>query len=138
MVLRDGDGPEECDQLGARDAWVFEADGTYYMHYDAAGPEGWLLSSRSAWTSSPGRRKVLCWTSANRVKTTRRPPRMALPISTAHGGTCSISVRRTCRRAESGPVFPLSHDEGHWLPPAGPWIKQPEVVPVPLHARHLL
>jgi hypothetical protein len=37
VVLRHGDGPGRCDILGARDVWVFEADGTYYMHYDAAG-----------------------------------------------------------------------------------------------------
>ena len=44
IVLRYGDGPEQCDILGARDVWVFEANGTYYMHYDAAGPKGWLSS----------------------------------------------------------------------------------------------
>jgi predicted GH43/DUF377 family glycosyl hydrolase len=44
IVLRYGDGPDQCDILGARDVWVFEADGSYYMHYDAAGPEGWLSS----------------------------------------------------------------------------------------------
>jgi predicted GH43/DUF377 family glycosyl hydrolase len=44
IVLRHGDGPGRCDMLGARDVWVFEHDGTYYMHYDAAGPEGWLCS----------------------------------------------------------------------------------------------
>ena len=38
VVLRHGDGPGQCDILGARDVWVYEADGTYYMHYDAAGP----------------------------------------------------------------------------------------------------
>jgi len=41
IVLRYGDGPEKCDILGARDVWVFEADGTYYMRlalfYDAPG-----------------------------------------------------------------------------------------------------
>lgn len=26
IVLRYGDGPDECDILGARDVWVFEAD----------------------------------------------------------------------------------------------------------------
>ncbi len=37
IVLRCGNGPDRCDILGARDVWVFEADGTYYMHYDAPG-----------------------------------------------------------------------------------------------------
>ena len=44
VVLRHGNGPGKCDLLGARDIWVFEDGGTYYMHYDAAGPTGWLAS----------------------------------------------------------------------------------------------
>ena len=44
VVLRHGDGPGQCDIHGARDVWVYEADGTYYMHYDAAGPKGWLAA----------------------------------------------------------------------------------------------
>ena len=44
IVLRYGDGPEQCDMYGARDVWVFESEGTYYMHYDAAGPKGWLVA----------------------------------------------------------------------------------------------
>ena len=24
------------------DVWVYECEGTYYMHYDGAGPKGWL------------------------------------------------------------------------------------------------
>ena len=44
VVLRHGDGPDQCDIHGARDVWVYEADGTYYMHYDAAGPKGWLAA----------------------------------------------------------------------------------------------
>jgi len=44
IVLKYGDGPDSCDMLGARDVWVFEDGGTYYMHYDAAGPQGWLSS----------------------------------------------------------------------------------------------
>jgi len=44
IVLKYGDGPDKCDMLGARDVWVFEDAGTYYMHYDAAGPKGWLSS----------------------------------------------------------------------------------------------
>ncbi|MCX6925249.1 MAG: hypothetical protein NT154_18865, partial [Verrucomicrobia bacterium] len=41
-VLRHGDGPGQCDVLGARDIWVYEHKGEYYMHYDGAGPKGWL------------------------------------------------------------------------------------------------
>ncbi len=43
VVMRHGDGPDRCDYLGARDVWVWEHRGTYYMHYDGAGPKGWLV-----------------------------------------------------------------------------------------------
>lgn len=42
VVLRHGTGPGGCDRLGARDVWAWEADGRYFLHYDGAGPRGWL------------------------------------------------------------------------------------------------
>lgn len=42
IVLPYGTGPLDCDYLGARDVWVFGHDGKFYMHYDGAGPKGWL------------------------------------------------------------------------------------------------
>jgi len=42
VVLRHGVGPNQCDYLGARDVWIWPADGTFFMHYDGAGPKGWL------------------------------------------------------------------------------------------------
>src|SRR5205823_1801841 len=41
-VLKHGAGPNQCDYLGARDVWVWETGGKYFMHYDGAGPKGWL------------------------------------------------------------------------------------------------
>jgi len=40
-ILRHGEGPAQCDALGAREAIVFAHDGQYYLHYDGAGPDGW-------------------------------------------------------------------------------------------------
>jgi predicted GH43/DUF377 family glycosyl hydrolase len=42
IVFEHGRGPDACDILGARDATIFEENGTYYLGYDGAGPEGWL------------------------------------------------------------------------------------------------
>ena len=44
VVLKHGGGPGDCDRLGAREAIVFEDKGAYYLHYDGAGPKGWLAS----------------------------------------------------------------------------------------------
>ncbi len=41
VVLRHSD---VFDKYGARDVWVFEHNGTFYMHYDAAGESGWLAA----------------------------------------------------------------------------------------------
>ncbi|MHB8581229.1 MAG: glycoside hydrolase family protein [Ignavibacteriaceae bacterium] len=42
LVYRHGEGPDSCDYLNARDVWVWKYKDTYYMHYDGAGPKGWL------------------------------------------------------------------------------------------------
>ncbi len=40
-IIRHGQGPSNCDFLGAREAICFRCKGTYYLHYDGAGPTGW-------------------------------------------------------------------------------------------------
>ncbi len=42
VVFKHGSGPDRCDYLGAREASVFEYKGKYYLHYDGAGPNGWV------------------------------------------------------------------------------------------------
>ena len=44
VILKHGGGPGGCDVLGAREAIVFADQGTFYLHYDGAGPKGWLAS----------------------------------------------------------------------------------------------
>lgn len=41
-IIHYGTGPNRCDYLGAREAICFRAGDTYYLHYDGAGPQGWL------------------------------------------------------------------------------------------------
>ncbi len=40
-IIKHGQGPAKCDYLGAREATCFHFGGTYYLHYDGAGPDGW-------------------------------------------------------------------------------------------------
>jgi len=42
IILNHGIGPDSCDIYGARDIWVWEYRQTFYMHYDGAGPKGWV------------------------------------------------------------------------------------------------
>ncbi len=41
-IIRHGSGPNRSDELGAREAICFRSGKTYYLHYDGAGPSGWL------------------------------------------------------------------------------------------------
>ena len=43
VVFEYGHGPESCDYLGAREAWVFEHEGLYHMTYDGSGLNAWLV-----------------------------------------------------------------------------------------------
>src|SRR5205085_12425868 len=40
-IIRHGEGPAQCDYLGARESICFRSGNTYYLHYDGAGPTGW-------------------------------------------------------------------------------------------------
>jgi predicted GH43/DUF377 family glycosyl hydrolase len=42
IIIRHSRNPGDPDFMGARDVWVFKYGDTYYMHYDGAGPKGWL------------------------------------------------------------------------------------------------
>ena len=42
VVIRHESGSDRCDVYGAREAIVYEHQGKYYLHYDGAGPKGWL------------------------------------------------------------------------------------------------
>ena len=42
IIYHHGNGPNQCDLRGARDVWVWQHAGKFYMHYDGAGPKGWL------------------------------------------------------------------------------------------------
>lgn len=40
-ILVHGEGPDQSDYLGSREAICFRSGNTYYLHYDGAGPTGW-------------------------------------------------------------------------------------------------
>ncbi len=42
IILRHGDGPNQCDINGAREPTLIEDGGKYYLFYDGGGPKGWL------------------------------------------------------------------------------------------------
>lgn len=56
MILKHGDGPGQCDYLGAREALIFEEKGVYHLFYDAPGGNSTSHMKRNlgvAWLGLP-------------------------------------------------------------------------------------
>lgn len=129
-ILRHGQGPAQCDYLGAREAICFQAGDTYFLHYDGAGPTGWRAclaishdlqhwdlkgpvldlgksgeddagTASSPWTVFDGREWHMFYVGSRK---TTAPP----------------------NRIPAVPYFTLAAKSPR---PEGPWIKQKELIP---------
>ena len=129
-VLRHGDGPGRCDYLGARDVWVWKHGSTYYMHYDGAGPQGWLACQA---------------TSKDLVHWTKQGPVLPLGSTTADDSASAsygvtfregkrwhlfyLDTPHTTPAPDYIPAFPYLTLKAQAASPTGPWNKQPDVIP---------
>jgi len=130
IVLRYGDGPGNCDLLGARDIWVFEANGTYFMHYDGAGEKGWLACLAES-------KDLINWEKKGPILNFGKPyeddsKTASYGVTYFDGkewhlfylGTPNVSAA-----PDLIPSFPYLTMKAKGNSPAGPWIKQKNVVP---------
>ncbi len=130
VVLRHGGGPQECDQYGARDVWVFEAKGQYYMHYDAAGPKGWLCALATS-------KDLEHWTKKGPVLDLGKPgsedsQSASYGVTYFDGSVWQMFYMGTPNASpppDRVPMFPYLTMKAWSTSPTGPWQKQPEVVP---------
>jgi predicted GH43/DUF377 family glycosyl hydrolase len=130
VVLRHGGGPKQCDIYGARDVWVFEHGGRYFMHYDAAGPAAWL----SALATS---KNLKHWSKKGPVLELGKPgegdSKSASYGVTYFDGTVwhmfYLGTPNTTPEPDRIPGFPYLTMKATAQGPAGPWVKQPEVTP---------
>ncbi len=129
VVLRHGGGPANSDVHGARDVWAWEADGTYYMHYDAAGPRGWLAALA---------------VSKDLVNWEKRGPVLDFGQwgeDDSHSASYGVTYREgdtwhmfylgtpVALPPDYVPGFPYLTLKATAKSPAGPWTKQRQVVP---------
>jgi len=130
VVLRHGDGPGECDKLGARDIWVFKAGGTYDMHYDGAGPRGWLTCLATS-------TDLVHWTKRGPVLDFGKPGEDDC-ASASYGVTYFdgrmwhmfyLGTPNASPAPDLIPSFPYLTMKARSQSPVGPWTKQREVVP---------
>ncbi len=130
VVLKHGDGPEQCDIHGARDIWVYEAGGIYYMHYDGAGPKGWLACLATS-------TDLAHWTKKGPVLDFGNPGEND-SASASYGVTYFdgktwhmfyLGTPHASRAPDFIPSFPYLTMKAQSRSPAGPWVKQRDVVP---------
>jgi hypothetical protein len=130
IVMKYGDGPDSCDILGARDIWVFEAGGKYYMHYDGAGSVGWLCCLAESTDLNH-------WIKKGAVldfgKATEDDSKSASYGVTYFDGKewhmFYLGTPHTSPAPDLIPSFPYLTMKAKGKSPAGPWTKQKEVIP---------
>jgi len=130
VVLRHGDGPNRCDELGARDLWLFKQGSTYYMHYDAAGPQGWLAALATS-------RDLVHWEKRGAVLELGQPGQddsksASYGVTFKDGHTWHmfyLGTPNTSPAPDLVPMFPYQTLKACSTSPTGPWQKQREVIP---------
>jgi predicted GH43/DUF377 family glycosyl hydrolase len=130
VILKHGDGPGQCDMLGAREALIFEEKGTYHLFYDGAGPRGWL----ACLATSTG---LKTWEKKGPILDFGRPG------ENDSAAACSpwvhfdgtewhmfyLGTPNASPPPDRIPIFPYLTMKAKSKALAGPWVKQPEVVP---------
>jgi hypothetical protein len=130
IVYRHGRGPDRCDELGARDVWVWESGGTYYMHYDGAGLRGWLtcLAASSDLRSWSPKGPALRF----------GEPGTKDSASASYGVTYDdgrkwhlfyLGTPHTSPPPDLVPSFPYLTMKAEAESPAGPWKKRYDIMP---------
>jgi len=130
VVLRHGDGPDRCDVLGARDAWVFQEGDTYYMHYDAAGPTGWLCALAVS-------KDLTHWEKRGPVLELGGPGEddsgsASYGTTYREGNTWHMfymGTPNTSPPPDRVPSFPYLTMKASASSPAGPWVPRKDVIP---------
>jgi predicted GH43/DUF377 family glycosyl hydrolase len=131
IVLPYGDGPDSCDILGARDLWVFKAnDSMFCMHYDAAGPHGWLASLAIS-------KDLVHWEKKGPVlqlgKKNEPDSKSASYGTTFFDGKkwhmFYLGTPNVSPAPDLVPSFPYLNMKAEAQSPFGPWIKKKEIIP---------
>ena len=130
VVLPYGHCPGGCDKYGARDVWVFEHNGLFYMHYDAAGDAGWLTALATS-------RDLVHWKQHGTVLELGQPGQED-SASASYGTTYFdgqtwhmfyLGPPHVTPPPDRIPAFPYLTMKARSSSPLGPWQKEAQVVP---------
>jgi predicted GH43/DUF377 family glycosyl hydrolase len=130
VVYKHGEGPDSCDYLGARDIWVWKYGNTYYMHYDGAGPKGWLSCLAVS-------KNLVNWSPKGPILQLGKPG--SDDCASASYGTTYFDGKKwhmfylgtphTTPSPDYVPAFPYLTMEAESKLPTGPWIKHYNITP---------
>jgi predicted GH43/DUF377 family glycosyl hydrolase len=130
VVLKHGQGPDSCDYLGARDIWVREHLGKYYMHYDGAGPKGWLACLAVS-------QDLRTWTATGPILDfgdyKQKDCASASYGTTYFDGTkwhlFYLGTPHVTKKPDYIPAFPYLTMKAEGNSPTGPWKKRYDITP---------
>ena len=130
IVFKHGKGPDSCDVYGARDIWVWEYQQTFYMHYDGAGPKGWVACLAES-------KDLLNWTAKGGILNLGKAGTNDC-ASASYGTTFYekgkwhmfyLGTPHTSPAPDLVPAFPYLTMKAQSNAPTGPWEKQYQVTP---------
>ncbi len=131
LLLKHGDGPDDCDIHGMREASIMEHDGMYHLYYDGCGPNGWVTCLATStdlmhWTKHGT--KLTLGESGEADSGTATSPWF---IQDENGVWHMFYV--SCQATTPAPFFipavPYTVSKARAASPAGPWEKQKEIIP---------
>ncbi len=130
VVLKHGDGPGQCDILGAREALIFEEKGVYHLFYDGAGTKGWLACLATS-------KDLKTWEKKGPILDLGKPGEADSAAASSpwvyfdgkewhmfYLGTPNVTPP-----PDLIPSFPYLTLKAKSQSLAGPWVKQPDVIP---------
>lgn len=131
IVLKYGTGPDSSDYLGARDIFVFEDKGTYYMHYDGAGPKGWLacLATSKDLTNWQVKGPVLNY-GAPGSDDSRSASYGSVYYDGVKWHMFYLGTPHVSPAPNNVPAFPYLTEKAESNSPAGPWKKRYDIIPI--------
>lgn len=130
VVLKHGDGPSQCDMLGAREALSFEEKGTYHLFYDGAGSKGWLACLATS-------KDLKVWEKKGPILDFGKPGELdcataASPWVIFDGKDWHMFYVASPIATEPPdriPTSPYLTMKARSRSLGGPWVKQPDVIP---------
>ena len=130
VILKHGDGPGQCDILGAREALIFKEKGVYHLFYDGAGSKGWLACLATS-------KDLKRWEKKGPVLDFGKPDESDCAAASApwvyfdrkEWHMFYLGTPHASPKPNYIPYFPYLTMKAKSPSLAGPWVKQPEVVP---------